>query len=107
MPNPAGAGQSLRSTISEDIHKLNQRSRMKSTLAIAALSGLATFVSAAPAEKRTFGRHYNGFDRIKYLFVLYDKVVLKVLILTPYPLPKTTFLSGDQDESFGSRSVEC
>ncbi|KAF3938128.1 hypothetical protein ABW19_dt0209152 [Dactylella cylindrospora] len=64
---------------------------MKLTLAFAAFAGLASIVSAAPAEKRTFGRHYNGFDRIKYLFVFGDSYTSTGFNLTngsPLPTPQ-------------------
>ncbi|KAK6350313.1 hypothetical protein TWF696_006544 [Orbilia brochopaga] len=64
---------------------------MKSTIALAAVAGLAAFSSAAPAaEKRTFGRHYNGFDRLKYLFVFGDSYTTTGFNITngsPLPTP--------------------
>ncbi|EPS43688.1 hypothetical protein H072_2301 [Dactylellina haptotyla CBS 200.50] len=65
---------------------------MKSTLAFAAFAGLATLANAAPAlEKRVFGRHYNGFDRIKYLFVFGDSYTSTGFNMTngsPLPTPE-------------------
>ncbi|KAF3904163.1 hypothetical protein AA313_de0206489 [Arthrobotrys entomopaga] len=65
---------------------------MRSTLAFAAFAGLATLANALPTteKKRDFGRHYNGFERIKYLFVFGDSYTTTGFNMTngsPLPTP--------------------